>query len=176
MDGDDYWIFLALTRRPHLLTIEYNRTVPPHIDLIPSGPGNAFGIGALSLVRAAEEKDYRLIGLTDGNLFFVCSEDAEQFADLETDLSALMPAEQFTYLATDFLGRIVPIGGVAPWGLVWPVSDTAFTNQDHLLSIEATKTRDRLLQQVEKLELLVVQPIVELRTAVNRYVDEGDEW
>lgn len=170
VDGDDFWIFCPMKVRPRLLVIEYNRTVPPHLDLQPTGPGNCFGIGALTLTEAAETRGYTLIGLSLSNLFFVRTEDAVHFADLERGLDALLPPEAFMYLVTDYQGRIIPAGAAPAWGLSWPPSTVAFReNQQGLLSIDPDGVMERLLRQVEKLDHTIAA-LTQLRTAVQELV------
>lgn len=98
IDGDDYYVFESLEDlRPRVLCCEYNPTFPPHLDLRPL-PGNRFGCSPLSLVCLAESKGYRLVALTETNLFFVREEDARSFSDFETRLSQLAIDRHLTYL------------------------------------------------------------------------------
>ncbi len=155
VDGDDYWIVCGMKIRPRVLCVEYNRSVPPHLDLLPSGPGNRFGVGAATLRRAVEQRGYRMVGLTANNLFFVRTDEAAAFDDLETDLAVLLPPDRFAYLCTDQTGRPVLCGTPPPWGLRWPASDTDFvTNQLGLLEAAGSDMatwRDVVLQKLELL-------------------------
>lgn len=63
VDGDDYHIFCSMWTRAKVLVIEYNKTIPPHIDLVPL-VGSKLGIGSLTLKNAAEQRGYTLLGLT----------------------------------------------------------------------------------------------------------------
>jgi hypothetical protein len=172
VDGDDYWIALAMQTRPRLLVIEFNPTVPPHLDLIPAGPGNRFGVGPLTMRRAAEQRGYTMVGISHANMMFVQTPDAGAFADLETDLAVLLPPERYIYLATDYTGRVVPVGARPEWGLVWPPSVTRFVpNQPNLLEVGSVDTLDQLMRQVEKVDG-VIAALTELRTAVQALVDK----
>lgn len=149
VDGDDFWHLLGLRRRPRLLLVEFNPTIPPHLDIQPRGPGNRMGVGILTLVRAAAQRGYTFIGASASNAFLVRTEDADAFADLETDLAVLMPPDRYMYLATDFDGRVVPMGAQPQWGLVWPPSETEFVpNQPDLLEVDTFGANGRWMMQV----------------------------
>jgi hypothetical protein len=151
IDGDDFFVFCNMNKRVKVAVVEYNKTIPPHLDLVPV-LGSKLGIGAFTLKAAAEQRGYTLVGLTESNCIFVDTEYADKFDDIEKDLNVLMPPEQFMYLATDFDGRIIPLGHNPPWGLAWPVSTVKFRpNQDHLLGIAAIDSVERLIQAIERL-------------------------
>lgn len=163
IDGDDYWHFCNLRRRPRVLFVEFNPTVPPHIDLLPRGPENNFGCSALSLRRAAEQRGFTMIGIVGANMVFVRTEDAEVFQDVEKDLTVLMPPEGFMYLVTDYAGNIVSVGAAPHWGLAWPPSKTAFVpNQDHLLDIEVRDPAQEFVASVEKFKAISHQTVSQL--------------
>lgn len=149
VDGDDWWICQGMACRPRLLCVEFNKTVPPHLDVQPSGASTRFGVGPLTMRRSMEARGYTMIGVTDANMFFVQTADADKFADLEKDLAVLLPPERFMYLATDFTGRVVPIGARPPWGLVWPPSDIRMVaNQPDLLAVDSEFALERFCQQI----------------------------
>jgi hypothetical protein len=163
IDGDDYWHLVNLKRRPRLLCVEFNPTIPSHLSIVPSGPGNHYGVGARTLREAAELRGYSMIGIIGCNMFFVRTEDAEVFKDLEADLSVLLPPESFMYLTTDYAGHIVPVGGGPRWGLAWPPSKTAFVpNQDHLLDIEVRDPAQAFVASVEKFKAISRQTVSQL--------------
>lgn len=136
VDGDDYWIVTSMACRPRVLCVEFNRTVPPHLDLVPTGPGNRFGVGALTMRRAMGARGYTLVGRTLNNLFFVTTDLADHFTDLETDLAVLLPPESFSYCCSDFDGRMVLAGAQPAWGLRWPASETRFAAGAPVLAVE----------------------------------------
>jgi hypothetical protein len=107
VDGDDYHIFSSLDElRPRLIICEYNPTIPIHVDLIPE-PGGYFGCSALSLVKLAERKNYKLIGMTESNCFFIREQDVHLFSDHETSLQALATIKHLTYLITGYAGDYI---------------------------------------------------------------------
>lgn len=115
VDGDDLLIFAALSCRPRVICVEFNPTIPPHLDVRPTALGQTMGASALALVRAGESVGYRFIGATYCNAVFVVEEEAGPFENYETDLGALFPREQYTYAITDFQGRVVLVGEAMPW-------------------------------------------------------------
>jgi hypothetical protein len=78
VDGDDLWIWQALTFRPRLVVIEYNAALPSDQVLVqppdttPDGT-DFFGASLAALVEVAREKGYRLVHCeqTGVNAFFV---------------------------------------------------------------------------------------------------------
>ena len=127
VDGDDYHIFKSLTNvRPRVVLCEYNPTIPVHIDLIPD-PGGYFGCSALSLVRLAEEKGYKLVALTESNCVFVQDKDFDRFSEYETSLASLGLAKHLTYLMTGYGGAYVA-SRMPTYGCTGPSNET-FTGQ-----------------------------------------------
>jgi len=107
VDGDDYYIFENLKKiKPRLITCEFNPTIPFNMDLI-SEKGNCFGCSALSLVKLAEKKDYRLIAMTDTNCFFVRSIDFKKFGSYEVNLESIASTKHLTYFITGYDGAYI---------------------------------------------------------------------
>ncbi len=107
VDGDDYYIFESLKElKPRLITCEFNPTIPFHMDLI-SKKGNFFGCSALSLIKLAEKKDYRLIAMTETNCFFVRSIEFKKFKDYEVNLEKIASIKHLTYFITGFDGAYI---------------------------------------------------------------------
>ena len=149
VDGDDFWIVTGMDARPYVLAVEYNRSVPPHLDLLPAGPGNTFGVGAATMRAAMEQRGYTMVGLTATNLFFVRTEMAGPFADLETDLAVLQPASGFTYAVTDYRGHAAIVGARPPWGLRWPETATRFApNTPGVLEVDSNDSAEQLMRIV----------------------------
>lgn len=81
IDGNDLWVWKALTYRPQVLIIEYNpRWRPERRRTIPYDPNRGvwdrteyYGASAGALVALGREKGYSLADSTDGNLLFVPS-------------------------------------------------------------------------------------------------------
>ncbi len=104
VDGDDYYIFESLKQlKPRLIACEFNPTIPFYMDLI-SEKGNFFGCSALSLIKLAEKKDYRLIAMTDTNCFFVRSADFKKFESYDVNLESIASSKHLTYFITGFDG------------------------------------------------------------------------
>jgi hypothetical protein len=89
VDGQDYWIWRALQRRPRVVVIEYNSALPPRSRLVqPEDPGwewdgsDRYGASLGALCDLAEEKGYRLVHTEHNavNAFFVrCDLLADRF-------------------------------------------------------------------------------------------------
>jgi hypothetical protein len=119
VDGADYLIWEQMKTRPRLISIEYNRSVPPTASLYQADVDGTFGQSALALVDLGTERGYQLVGLSDCNLFFVVTEEAAHFSDLERDLEVLFDYTQLAYLVTDYLGHVACLG-TPPWGVAGP--------------------------------------------------------
>jgi hypothetical protein len=78
VDGQDFWIWMNLDRRPKIVIIEYNRdfesdesfTVPFQLDFIWSGT-RYFGASLLAMCKLGESKHYRPVYANGINVFFV---------------------------------------------------------------------------------------------------------
>lgn len=115
IDGDDYFILEALTLQPRVICIEFNPTIPPHIEMRQSDIGSGFGASLVSIIRLGERSGYTFIGATYCNAFLVRNEEADRFPDYLTDPSVLFPPTGFTYAVTDYGGRLVLVGQPLPW-------------------------------------------------------------
>jgi hypothetical protein len=105
IDGDDYHIFSSLRKfKPRLIVIEYNPTIPPHLDIVQE-PGEYFGASALAYTKLAQEKDYKLVHITDTNLFFVQSADFGKMNMEEINLAVDFKYENLTTVITAFDGN-----------------------------------------------------------------------
>lgn len=78
VDGNDLWIWEALTFAPRIVVIEYNASLPAHLSLtVPYDDAriwdhtNYYGASVLALNRLAKRKGYRLYAFTKSNLIFV---------------------------------------------------------------------------------------------------------
>lgn len=120
VDGDDYFILRALTCRPRVISIEFNPTIPPHLDVRQARPGAALGSSLLSIVRLGERLGYRFVGATYCNAFLVDEPLAGPFLSYEADPLRLFPPSSYTYAITDFAGRVVLVGEPMPWGPTVP--------------------------------------------------------
>jgi hypothetical protein len=106
IDGDDYYILESLKIKPRLIVCEFNPTVPADMELVPE-KGNHFGCSALSLIKLAEAKGYRLVAANDTNCFFVRIEDVDKFADYEKNIENLVNKKYLTYLISGQWGNYV---------------------------------------------------------------------
>lgn len=115
VDGTDYDIWEAMQAKPRLVCIEYNASIPPHVSIHQKTDG--LGSSAKALCELAASKDYILVSLTKGNLFFVEKEYEQKFAEYERDLEILFDRSWLCYYATDYHGKGFVVGAVPPWGM-----------------------------------------------------------
>jgi hypothetical protein len=105
IDGDDIYVLEGLTHiRPRLVVIEFNPTIPAHLE-VRQQRGEYFGASALAIAKVARGKGYRLAHATQVNLFFVHETAWEKLGIQEPDLQAILPRENLTYLITSYDGR-----------------------------------------------------------------------
>lgn len=80
LDGNDYWVWQAITRRPRIVVAEYNANLPADRALVmPYDPAHRwdgsdfYGASLLALVRLGRRKGYSLVYCTQAgvNAFFV---------------------------------------------------------------------------------------------------------
>lgn len=104
IDGDDYHILCSLVVvRPRVLLVEYNPTIPPHLDLV-QVPGGMLGSSALAIVRAASGKGYTLACMTDTNCIFVRTDEFQKLDVPELELTELFPTKYLSYVLSDYRG------------------------------------------------------------------------
>jgi hypothetical protein len=106
VDGQDFHIWRGLRKfNPRLVVIEYNPTIPPHIEIIGDRNGNNVGCSALALARLGRQKGYSLIACIGWNAFFVRQEHAGLFADSD-DLDALFDYSYLRYAMQSYNGEV----------------------------------------------------------------------
>lgn len=104
VDGDDFYIFRGMQTRPRLVVIEFNCSVPAHLALV-GKLGGRFGASLRAMDQMAQTKDYRLIGCSLTNAFFVRGEDADSFQEYEGRVDALFAERTFATVVSDYDGR-----------------------------------------------------------------------
>lgn len=119
VDGDDYELFAALTLTPRVVVIEFNQSVPPHMDIrqVGIGKGHCFSSSAFALKKLADSKGYRLVGRSESNLFFVHESVQTDLSEhFNTEYMDMFDWSEYTYLITDMVGRMAFIGRGPFWG------------------------------------------------------------
>jgi hypothetical protein len=118
IDGNDYHVWAAIRLRPKIVCIEFNPTVPNHIDFVQSAdPSVRQGCGVRSLVELGKQKGYELACCTEVNALFV---DARLFPRLgiaDNSVESLRGDRGWiTYLFSGYDGRVVLSGfNTLPW-------------------------------------------------------------
>jgi len=104
IDGDDIYILESLeTIRPRVIVVEYNPTIPAHLN-VRQKPGEYFGASALALLEAGHSKGYRLAHATRVNLFFVHGSEWDKLGFPEPELGDVLPPDHLTYVITSYDG------------------------------------------------------------------------
>jgi len=154
IDSDDYYVLQSLAElRPRLIICEYNPTIPPQMELVPE-PGNYFGCAALSLVKLAEKKGYKLVAVTNSNCFFVQVADFPRFADYETSLDKIAITSHLTYLITGYAGDYL-LSREPTYGCNRP-STQKMAQGEHFLfpgaspKVPAGKRRTKMVEKIRK--------------------------
>lgn len=95
IDGNDYHVWESLqTFAPRVVVIEFNQTIPPHVEFIqPRDMSVHQGNAALSLVKLGKQKGYELVCVTEYNLIFVKSELLPSFGLADNSLKRLWPPQ-----------------------------------------------------------------------------------
>ncbi len=107
IDSDDYYVFKSLIiYNPRLIIVEYNPTIPPHLEIIQK-PGEYFGCSALSLFKLGFEKNYNLVHMTDTNMFFVKGNEFEKMGLQELKMEELFPTQHLTNIMTSYDGQAI---------------------------------------------------------------------
>lgn len=116
VDGADYILFEALEIRPRIIIIEFNQSIPPHLDIRQPTISNNFSSSGLATKRLAESKGYKLAGRSESNLFFVEGSEYWPVNFYETDWDKLFSWNEFTYMVADMVGNITSVGHGPQWG------------------------------------------------------------
>ncbi len=104
VDGDDYYIFQSITKyNPRVAIIEYNPTIPAHLDIVQKS-GQYFGVSASMLVKLAKLKGYSLIEMVGTNCFFIKDEEYSKIYDTTYTLEDFFPKEFTTYFISSYGG------------------------------------------------------------------------
>jgi hypothetical protein len=106
VDGLDLHIWRGLQKfTPRLVVVEYNPTIPPHLEIIGDGRGNNIGCSALALARLGQQKGCSLVACIGWNAFFVRQEYAHLFADAD-NLEALFDFSYLRYAMQSYNGEV----------------------------------------------------------------------
>lgn len=93
IDGNDYWVWEALTYLPKIVCIEYNCNFHPHESMaLKYDPSHIYkndknyGASALALTKLGQRKGYKLVAYTPMlNLFFVRSDLAKDLPEIDVN-------------------------------------------------------------------------------------------
>lgn len=113
IDGNDYWVWKALRRKPRVVVVEYNASIPadesktivydPAFNWAAGGCTKYYGASLLALTRLGIERGYTLVYANGVNAFFV-------------DTSFLPNADAFQYrYIYRYADRHAPLRGDEVW-------------------------------------------------------------
>ena len=95
IDGQDYWIWEALTWKPQVVEIEFNTTLDVNESKVMhrdtehwrwrSSKSSYYGASVTALKKLGKKKGYTLIGACGRNLFFVLDELVEKGYDVDVN-------------------------------------------------------------------------------------------
>ena len=86
-----------------MIIIEFNPTVPPHIEMVQE-MGEYMGASSLSIINLAKQKGYKPIHITEVNLFFISDEIFELGLFEEFDLESQFDKSHLVNVITTFDG------------------------------------------------------------------------
>jgi len=105
IDSNDYHILKGLASRPRVIIIEYNPTIPPHLEIAQTPEEkDCYGASAKAIVTLAHRKQYRLVAITDTNCFLVREEDFPKLEITEPALEEIFESTHLTYLISSYNG------------------------------------------------------------------------
>ena len=120
IDGDDYYILEGLEKlNPRLTIIEYNPTIPPHVELVQQ-PGGYFGASALAILKLARKKNLKLVHMTDTNMFLLNEEAFATSGLTEEPLEKLFVYRHLVYVSSTYDGKTYLLGK-SPYATFQPV-------------------------------------------------------
>lgn len=112
IDGDDYHIFASLIRRPRVLIVEHNPTMPPSLTFVQRA-GETIGSSAAAVLDLAHRSGYRLSGITETNSILVRNDEFPKLGIPELDLAACFPTSRLTPVVSAYDGRLFSVGKLA---------------------------------------------------------------
>ncbi|MGH6923842.1 MAG: FkbM family methyltransferase [Propylenella sp.] len=95
IDGDDYHVLASLTRRPKVVCVEINPSIPPPVAVI-GRRGTAEGSSIVAFDTLMRGRGYSLVHATPLNAFFVREDIADRFA-------RVAPSDCFDYRHARFV-------------------------------------------------------------------------
>jgi len=105
IDGNDFYIFKGLNKfTPRVVLVEYNPTIPPMLEAVQK-PGEYFGSSALSILKLAHNKGYKLAHMTDTNMILIHESAYDKIGFEEPSLEQFFVNKHLTYLISSYDGQ-----------------------------------------------------------------------
>jgi hypothetical protein len=105
VDGSDYMIAERMQTPHQIVVLEYNPTVPPHLEMI-GIEGAAYGSAAKSVCAMMKRKGYTLVAMTKTNMIFLLGDHPE----FESRLEVLFDYSSLNYVITAYNGEYELVG------------------------------------------------------------------
>lgn len=119
IDGNDWHLWQSLRRRPRLVLVEYNFSIPDQVFFVQApGPHIAQGASLRAFVALGREKGYELIATTGLNALFVTREHYPLFAIPDNSIEVMhVPCfDALTHVFFGYDGTVFVRGAArAPW-------------------------------------------------------------
>jgi hypothetical protein len=167
IDGNDYHVWKASTRyRPKVVIIEFNGTIPTHIDFIqPKDPSVKQGSGVKAMIELGKEKGYELVSILRWNAFFVRKEYFPLFEITDNSAETLRKDLQgITHMFVGYDGTVFFEGAKRlPWHGI-PMDTSRMQPLPRILR----RTRDSYSKPRLILFLLLTSPGTFLKEVVTR--------
>lgn len=110
VDGDDWYLLNAMRIKPKVIICEYNPTIPHWIPFVQK-QGDDFGSSVLSIQMQCEEREYRLIAITDTNAIFVRGDYKHLFKDWKPEYKMNYITYVFGSYSGNYILSIYPVYG-----------------------------------------------------------------
>lgn len=121
VDDCEYQILKNMEARPRVLLVEFNYTMPHHLELV-GAVGSRLQASPLAITRLVESMGYALVSITGCNCLFVRREYDWMFDSYITDYWQLVDKNASTFVVTDWLGKYIFVGP-KPHGMSDPYED-----------------------------------------------------
>ena len=118
IDDCEFQILQTMECRPRLLLVEFNYTMPHHMELV-GAVGSRLQASPLSIVKQAESMGYGLLAISGCNCLFVRKPHDQKFEEYDTEYRNLVDPNASTFVVTDYLGKYVFVGP-KPHGMSGP--------------------------------------------------------
>jgi hypothetical protein len=157
VDGNDYYIFESIKKYlPRVVVVEYNPTIPPHLDILQK-EGEYFGCSASKITKLAESKGYKLIEIVGTNCFLINKGEYGKIYNRDYTVEELFPK--------DFLTNVISSYG----GFSFLTNKPAYTSSKNKPNIPKVLSEINLIPVGNILKIRNKYSLKKLRGSIGRY-------